>query len=92
MQSVSRVGRMLDLVGLLLFAAGVAVFARAWIGFRSVPDMQPSPDGPAWAAVQVADGYLRLQRVGAGLMLVGVAVFVTAWWVARRSAARAPIS
>lgn len=83
MKSVPRIGRVLDLVGLVLFMAGGAFFARAWIGFQGVPGYQPGVDSPAWAAVQLADGFWRLQKIGAALMVCGVAVFVVAWWVAR---------
>lgn len=74
---------MLDAVGLLLFVAGAAVFGWAWFGFRAVQQYEAPPDAELWAAVQVADGYWRLQQVGTGLMMAGVAVFVAAWWTAR---------
>lgn len=83
MKPVPRIGRILDVAGLLLFVAGVAVAARAWVGFRQVTGYEPPSDGPAWAAVTMADGYWRLQKIGVVLMLAGVAVFVAAWWVAR---------
>lgn len=89
MKTVPRIGRLLDLAGLLLFISGGAVLVRAWIGFRSVTQYEPPSDGPLWAAVDMADGYWRLQKVGSGLMLAGVAVFILAWWVARGSAQRA---
>lgn len=88
MKTVPRIGRVLDLAGLLLFGAGAAVFVWAWIGFRGVTDYVPPAGAPAWAAVEVANGYWRLQRIGTGLMVGGVAVFVLAWWAARRVAAR----
>lgn len=84
MTPVPRIGRLLDLAGLLLFLGGGGTFAWAWIGFRGVQDYVPPPDAPAWAAVAVADGYLRVQWVGAALMVAGLGVFVLAWWVARR--------
>jgi hypothetical protein len=87
MARVPVIGRLLDVAGLLLFASGGAVFARAWFGFDAVRDFQPSPGGPPWAAIRMADGYWRLQKVGVALMLVGVAVFLAAWWSARRPAA-----
>jgi hypothetical protein len=76
---------MLDLAGLVLFLVGGAVAARAWIGFRTVRDYQPPPDSPSWSAVAVADGYWRLRKIGTGLMIAGLVVFMVAWWVARRS-------
>lgn len=91
MKNVPRIGRVLDLVGLIIFAAGGVFFVRAWIGFRGVPDYVPPAESRPWAAVGVADGYWRLQKVGAGLMIAGIAVFVLAWWSARRIAARASL-
>ena len=86
LKTVPRIGRVLDLVGLLLFLSGAVVYARAWVGFRGVPDFERPERGPVFAAVELADGFKRLQYVGVALMLVGVAGFVLAWWVARRVA------
>lgn len=83
MRTVPRIGRLLDLTGLLVFASGAAVFARSWAGFRSVPGYVPPPGGPPWAAVGVADGYWRLQKIGTIFMIAGVVIFVLAWWSVR---------
>lgn len=88
-KSVPRIGRILDLVGLLFFLGGAGCFVWAWIGFRDVPAFVPDPGGEPWAAMRMADGYLRLQKIGGGLMFVGIAVFVAAWWTARRPSTRA---
>lgn len=88
MKNVPRIGRILDLVGLVLFAAGGTLFAWSWVGFRGVQDYVPPSDAPLWTAVGVADGYWRLQKIGGGLMIGGVAVFVVAWWTARTVARR----
>jgi hypothetical protein len=85
MKTVPRIGRLLDLVGLLLFLSGSTLFAWSWIGFGGVPDYEAPAGAGAWATVAVADGYWRLQKTGVGLMVAGVAVFVLAWWVARRA-------
>ena len=92
MSKVPRIGRWLDLGGLVLFIGGGATFVRAWIGFQGVTQFQPSVDGPAWGAVSLADGYWRLQQIGSGLMLAGIAVFVVAWWVARSPTEPTPVS
>jgi small-conductance mechanosensitive channel len=84
MNAVPRIGRVLDSIGLLLFAAGAVAFVWAWTGFRRVEAYQPPSDAPAWAAISMADGYWLWQKIGVGLMLAGVAIFVAAWWVARR--------
>lgn len=85
---VSRLGRVLDATGALLFLAGGGVLVRAWLGFRGVSGYHPRPEDGAWAAVQLADRYWLMQKVGATVMLAGIAVFVVAWWVAGRRAAR----
>ena len=88
MKHVPRVGRILDFVGLTLFLVGGGLFAWAWAGFRRVPAIVPDPEGEPWATVRLADEYLRLQRIGGGLMVVGALVFVTAWWVGGRRRGR----
>jgi len=85
MSDVPRIGRVLDVIGLLIFLAGGGLFARSWAGFRSVPDFQRAPGDVPMAAVAHADGFLRLQHIGVGLMLIGVGVFGLAWWMARRA-------
>jgi len=84
MSTVPRIGRILDLVGLVVFLVGAAFFLWAWSGFQSVPAFVPDADGEPWAATRMADGYLRLQWAGGALMGVGIAVFLLAWWTARR--------
>lgn len=81
---VPRIGRVLDLVGVVLFLAGGAVFARAWLGFKAVHAYQPTPEEGLWAATRLANHWLRVQWVGGAVMLAGLAVFLAAWWVARR--------
>ena len=84
MKTVPRIGRILDLAGLVLFLGGGAVAAWAWLGFRGLPSYEPTPGALVGSAVALADGYWRLQKIGTSLMIAGVAVFVLAWWVARR--------
>jgi hypothetical protein len=84
LKTVPRIGRILDLAGLLIFLAGGALYARAWFGFQTVPGYQPSVTDAAFAATAVADGFWRLQKVGQAVMGVGITVFVIAWWTARR--------
>lgn len=83
MKTVPRIGRALDLVGLAFFLVGTGLYARAWMGLRALPAFVPAPDAGPWAAIRLANGYVRLQWAGGALMAVGVAVFVAAWWVAR---------
>lgn len=86
---VPRIGRILDGVGLLVFLSGGGLFVRAWIGFQSVPDFRRSPGDLPTAAVQYADGFWRLQKIGAALMILGIAIFVGAWLATRRRASDA---
>jgi len=85
---VPRIGRILDAIGLVFFLVGGALVARAWIGFRAVPDLTRSPGALETAAVEYADGFWRLQKIGVALMILGVVVFVGAWLAARRPADR----
>lgn len=85
LKPVPLIGRILDAVGLLLFFLGAAFYVRAWIGFGTVPSFVPPPDAEPWAAVAVANGFWRLQKIGVALMLAGIVGFVVAWWVARRA-------
>ena len=85
MTPVPRIGRILDLVGLLLGLAGSGFVIRAWIGFGEVQAYEPKFDDPPMAAVAFADGFWRMEKLGIGLILLGVAVFGAAWWVARRA-------
>lgn len=89
-QNVPRIGRILDLVGLLLFVLGGGVWLRAWFGFQQVRHYQPQPGDPLWSATHRANGFLRLQHLGMEVMAAGVAVFVVAWWVAGRASRAIP--
>ena len=88
MKTVPRVGRLLDLVGLVLFAGGGAAVIWAWLGFRRVMAYEAPSDAPAWSAVEMANGYWRTQKIGVVLMVAGIAVFVVAWRVARAAMRR----
>ena len=83
MTEVPRIGRYLDAAGALLFASGCAVYLRAWFGFREVQSFERSPGDPVMAAVEMADRFWFLEKVGIGLAVAGLGVFVLAWWVAR---------
>ncbi|GMV05822.1 MAG: hypothetical protein AMXMBFR53_20990 [Gemmatimonadota bacterium] len=89
MKNVPRIGRVLDLMGLALFLVGAGLYGRAWMGLRALPAFVPDPAGEPWAAIRLANGYVRLQGTGRMFMAAGMAVFVAAWWVARRAAAPA---
>lgn len=81
---VPRIGRVLDLVGLLLFLAGAAVYARAWFGLRDMEAFQRADTAPTFAALEHADALSRTGRIGLGLMAAAAVVAVLAALVARR--------
>jgi hypothetical protein len=81
---VPRIGRVLDLVGLVLLLVGGLVYARAWLGFRDIDEFERPEHGTVMAATEFADGFRRMEHLGVAIMLVGVGVFATAWWVTRR--------
>ncbi|HSW28779.1 MAG TPA: hypothetical protein VLH75_04700 [Longimicrobiales bacterium] len=83
---VSRLGRLLDLAGLLLLLAGAGMAARAWVGFEEVRAFRAGPGDEPFAALRLHDHFSRLQHAAGALMVAGVAVFVAAWWVGRRRA------
>jgi hypothetical protein len=83
---VPRIGRILDLAGLLVFLVGGLAYARAWVGFRAVPDFERPEHATMMAATELADGFRVMERWGVAGMILGIGVFVTAWWVARRAA------
>ena len=87
-RDVPRIGRVLDLVGLLLFLVGGAVYARSWLGLRAMDDFVREAGAAQFAAVEHADRLARVGRLGFALMAAGVMVAVVAAVVARRVAAR----
>ncbi len=85
---VPRIGRVLDVVGLLLFVAGAALYARSWLGLRAMDRFERTPEDDLWAAVERADELTRLGRLGSAVMAAGALVAIVAAFVARRVAAR----
>jgi hypothetical protein len=82
-KAVPRIGRLLDLGGLLLFVVGGVTYARAWIGLSDVPEFERPEGASPYAATELADGYHQMERLGLALMIAALLVFVAAWWVAR---------
>jgi len=82
--SVPRIGRMLDLLGALLFLGGATLYARSWIGLRDMDRFVRAPGDVSFAAVERADELSRIGTIGVALMIAGVAVGVLAAIVARR--------
>ena len=82
--SVPRIGRVLDLVGALLFLGGATLYARSFIGLRDMDAFVRAEGDASFAAVERANELSRVGNVGIGLMIAGVAVGVLAAIVARR--------
>lgn len=82
---VPRLGRVLDLVGALLFLGGAAVYGWAWMGLRRLRDDPPVSAEGAFVAVARANDFSTLSRLGLALMAGGAVVAVLAAVVARRN-------
>jgi hypothetical protein len=87
-RAVPRIGRLLDVVGVLLLVVGAALYARSWFGLRAMDRFERAPGDEMWAAVERANALARLGRVGFAVMAAGALVAVAAAIVARRVAAR----
>lgn len=87
-RSVPRIGRILDLLGLLVFATGAALYARAWIGLRGMDRFERAEGDAAFAAIERADALSSLGRIGIAIMIAGVLIAGVAALVARRIMAR----
>lgn len=85
---VSRLGRQLDLVSLVLIVAGLVLFLQAFIGMRELRDQQETAFVPGTTEAYAAlNRYYRMQRlswVGIGLGVVGIGVALSAAWHNRR--------
>ena len=80
---VPRLGRVLDVVGIMVFVAGASLYVHSWLGLRAMDEFVSTPDAPG-SAIEHADGLSGLGRIGFALMALGVLVGVAAAIVARR--------
>lgn len=84
---VPRIGRLLDVVGLVLFVAGLAVYGRAWVGMRGLEAAGADPSAPLFSGMREFDRWWELSRVGVSLMVLGGLIALVAagvaWWLRR---------
>ena len=87
---VSRLGRKLDIVSLIVLAFGATLFAMAFVGMAAIRDERAretqhvAGQGEVWAAY---NRYMRLQRLsmmGIGMGAAGIAIALSAAWHNRR--------
>lgn len=83
-EPVPRTGRVLDLVGLVLFVAGAGLYGWSWLGMRRLQSTQPTSSDPVgFAAMARFNELWELSRAGMGLMAAGAVAAVVAVAVAR---------
>ena len=90
---VPTIGRILDAAAALLFAAGVALYTRSWLGLRDIEAYVPAEGTERFSMIEIADSLARTGRIGIVLMAIAIAVGIGAALVARyvsRRRARAP--
>lgn len=84
---VPRIGRVLDVVGLVVFLGGLGTYARAWIGMRRLGAAGADPSAPLFSGMREFQRWWELSRVGIALMVIGglvaLAAAGVAWWLRR---------
>lgn len=73
---VPRPLRVVNVLALLLFAGGAALYARAWVGMRELITYVPPPDAPLFAAMARFHQFSNLSRTGLTLVIAAVLVAV----------------
>lgn len=71
---VPRSVRAVNVLALLIFLAGAALYARAWVGMRSLYDYEPPPDAPPFSAMALFNDYWQMSRLA--LLIISGAVAV----------------
>lgn len=83
-QPVSRLGRLLDVVGVLAFLLGAGLYGRAWLGLRRLREVQPVAESAReMAAMARYVHFSEMSRWGGWVMVaggvIGVMAAVVAW-------------
>ena len=85
---VTRLGRRLDIVSLILLAAGAILFLQAFLGMKELRDQRETAYVPGTTEAYAAlNRYYRLQRLsylGAGIAVLGIGVALSAAWHNRK--------
>ncbi|MGI8498637.1 MAG: hypothetical protein ACR2OG_13755 [Gemmatimonadaceae bacterium] len=76
--------RLIDALGLLLLLAGGAMYARSFLGMRTLRD-SAFVKGRPWAMVRQWEHLLTLSRWGLAVAGVGLLVLIGGAWVERRA-------
>lgn len=87
---VPRPLRAVNLVALLLFLAGAALYVRAWIGLRELRSYVGDPAAPPFSAMALFNHYHLLSQIGVWLVVAAVTVAVIAAIAAVIHRRRAP--
>jgi hypothetical protein len=91
---VSRLGRQLDAVSLVLVVAGALLFFQAFLGMKALRDQRETAFVPGTTEAYAAlNRYYRMQRLswaGIGLGVVGIGVALSAAWHNRKLSNQQP--
>ena len=75
---VSRIGRLLDIVGLMILTAGAACYVYAYVGLRDLEGVREGAGAAPFASIVRFDKLWKLSRLGIGLAVTGLVVAVGA--------------
>ena len=89
-QSVPRLGRVLDLAGLLVFLAGAGCYLYAQRGLDDIRTGRTVITGSMFATLNEAKAYSRVADLGMALAVGALVVFAVAFAVARRARTTPP--
>ena len=75
---VSRTGRLLDIVGLMILTAGAACYVYAYVGLRDLESVRAGAGAAPFESIVRFDKLWKLSRFGIGLAVTGLVVAVGA--------------
>lgn len=83
--AVPRLGRLLDVAGLLLVVGGAASYLYAYAGLERIRTGETVITGTMFATLNETSAYSRISDIGMALAVAGVLTFVAAFAVTRRA-------